>query len=34
MAMRGLVRMQSIEIRELRALVAELQAKLEARDAR
>jgi hypothetical protein len=34
MAMRGLVRMQNIEIMKLRALVAELQAKLEARDAR
>jgi hypothetical protein len=31
MALRGLVRMQNIEIGELRALVAELQAKLEAR---
>ena len=31
MAMRGLIRMQSIEITELRALVAKLQAKLEAR---
>jgi hypothetical protein len=34
MAMRGLVRMQNIEIMKLRALVAELQAKLEDRDAR
>ena len=31
MAMRGLIRMQSIEITELRALVAKLRAKLEAR---
>jgi hypothetical protein len=34
MAMRALVRMQNVEIMELRALVAELQAKLEDRDAR